>query len=489
MRLYASARMTNRSKGVDLVPKQEYNNGIGESGSVKKEKECCRMGRKIILCAISTISPRAEEKDYTYQTADGRIIQCRGLQTNEAPVKCLLDCYRPVEKVLCMVSEQARKERRSEPCLGVRAYDFFVAGVTRFCQEGRKHPLRVPEFVPIDYQTDRASLSMGQLLEQLQTGDEVYMDVTGGGRDAMFLLMMAMQLLQYKSIKLEAAVYSDLNAQKVRSWQVETDLFALIKAVEDFTSYGKADKLCSYFHVDDSAQQQGVRLNKAVRRLCTNAKVFSDRLALCRTDELDETVEKVHDAMRKARSEVKDQPGLQLFLALIPQMQAGFVPESDDPSERMLNLIEWCNNHELWLQALALYRENVPKCLFDMGILRRSDTLRAYAEKNMQIKAAPETRDWCSGVVLKLCDQKTLLELHPTFAGAELRTAVDILDDWDALRIIRNECIHNNETGNQKHDRYQQLKNDLKTGGPRYVKERLETALKRLRAAAAGAAR
>lgn len=449
------------------------------------------MGRKIILCAISTINPRAEEKDYTYQIADGRTIQCRGLQTNEAPVKCLLDCYRPVEKVLCMVSEQAREARRIEPCVGVSAYDYFVAGVTRFCRKGRKHPLRVPEFVPIDYQTDRASRSMGQLLEQLQTGDEVYMDVTGGGRDAMFLLMMAMQLLQYKCIKLEAAVYSDLNAQKVRSWQVETDLFALIKAVEDFTSYGKADKLCQYFHVDDGVQQQGVRLNKAVRRLCTNADDFSNSLALCRTDGLEETVEKVHAAMRNARSEVKDQPGLQLFLALIPQMQAGFVPESDDPGERMLNLIEWCNNHELWLQALALYRENVPKCLFDMGIMQKDEALCTYAREKLHLQPEPE-RDWCSEVLKELSKKQFSIQRFPGVVCVAPPVWEELMKDWDDLRIIRNECIHNNESNDKKYGRYQQVideLNDLENGGPRYVKKRLETALSRLRAAAAGVAR
>ena len=48
------------------------------------------MGRNVILCAVSTIQPQAVVKTYQYRDEEGRAVQCSGLQTNEAPVKCLM---------------------------------------------------------------------------------------------------------------------------------------------------------------------------------------------------------------------------------------------------------------------------------------------------------------------------------------------------------------------------------------------------------------
>ena len=62
------------------------------------------MGRNVILCAVSTIQPQAVVKTYQYRDEEGRAVQCSGLQTNEAPVKCLMECYRPVDVVLCLTS-------------------------------------------------------------------------------------------------------------------------------------------------------------------------------------------------------------------------------------------------------------------------------------------------------------------------------------------------------------------------------------------------
>ncbi|MDD6718193.1 MAG: TM1812 family CRISPR-associated protein [bacterium] len=442
------------------------------------------MGRNVILCAVSTIQPQAVVKTYQYRDEEGRTVQCSGLQTNEAPVKCLMECYRPVDVVLCLTSEEARQPCPQGPCAGKSAYAYFVDAVRAFCTDGRKKPLSVPEFVPIDYRTDNASRSVGALLEQLREGDEVYMDVTGGGRDAMFLMMMAMQMLYYKQIRLAKAVYSDYRTGTVRRWQVETDLFALLKAVEDFTSYGKADKLCRYFGLSGGAGSRNVRLSKAVKKLCTKAEEFSNCLALCRTDGLEETVQDIQKAMRNARSEPQQQPDLQLFLALIPRMQADFVPESDNPGERLLNLIEWCVNHELWLQALALYRENVPQCMFELGILRADETLCGYVRDKLGVKEAPESREWCGCVVYNLSKKQFDSRRFPQAVGVRPDVLEELLADWDALRILRNAAIHNADPDDEKRAGYRALTDALKEGGPAFVTERLMTAVRHLRAAA-----
>lgn len=439
------------------------------------------MGRHVILCAVSTIQPKAAAKSYLYRAGGSRVTEYSGTQTNEAPVKCLIECYGPVDMVLCLTSEQVRQPRTEGPGAPQSAYEYFAQAVRGFCAAGRKKPFPMPELVPLDYQTDNAGRSVGRLLEQLREGDEVYMDVTGGGRDAMFLLMMAMQMLQYKQIRLVKAVYSDFAAGQVRDWNLETDLFALIKAVEVFTSYGKADKLCQYFGLDTaSAGQQGVRLSGSVKKLCKRAKEFSHSLALCRTDHLEETVSSIQKYMRSARSEPQQRPDLLLFLALIPQMQADFVREGSRPGELMLNLIEWCANHELWLQALALYRENVPKCLFELDILREDAAFCEYARKELEVKESPASREWCGKVVYNMSHLQFSLSRFPGMSGVSQGTLRQILDDWDKLRVLRNAAIHNLEPDDHKKE-YQQVLKDI--DDPDKVQERLIYAINRLRAA------
>lgn len=443
------------------------------------------MGRHVILCAISTIQPKAAAKSYQYRAEGSQITEYSGTQTNEAPVKCLIEHYGPVDVVLCLTSEQVRQPRREGPGAPQSAYEYFVQAVCGFCASGRKKPFPMPELVPIDYQTNNAGRSVGRLLEQLREGDEVYMDVTGGGRDAMFLLMMAMQMLQYKQIRLVKAVYSDFAAGQVRDWNLETDLFELIKAVEVFTSYGKADKLCRYFGLDkDSTGQREVRLSKSVKKLCTQAKEFSYSLALCRIDHLEETVSAIQKCMRSVGSEPQQRPDLLLFLALIPQMQADFVREGSRPGELMLNLIEWCVAHELWLQALALYRENVPKCLFELDILREDEAFCVYADKKLEGKEQRGSRAWCGKVVYNMSHLQFSWSKFPGMLGVGQDTLKQILDDWDKLRVLRNAAIHNPEPDDNKDDNkkeYQEVLEDI--NDPDKVAKRLISAIERLRAA------
>lgn len=449
------------------------------------------MGRHVILCAISTIQPKAAAKSYQYRAEGSRVAEYSGTQTNEAPVKCLIECYGPADMVLCLTSEQVRQPRTEGPGTPQSAYEYFAQAVRGFCASGRKKPFPVPKFVPIDYQTDNAGRSMSRLLEQLREGDEVYMDVTGGGRDAMFLMMMALQMLQYKRIRLVKAVYSDFAAGQVRDWRAETDLFELLKAVEDFTSYGKADKLCRYFGIDGSAVPRRAGQNKAVGRFCAKAREFSRSLALCRTDNMEETVRAIQKAMSSAVNNPgggAPQPDLQLFLSLIPRMQEDFVQESEKQGELMLDLIEWCVGHQFWLQALALYRENLPQCLFELGILRVDEALCRDLCAGAKVQHEPQSREWYSDVVFSLAQKRaSRLSVYSKMSGIALDPLGQILMDWDLLRLVRNVAIHSGEPQpweKRRHPSFESLAGQMKAGNPEPVERLLRDAIRRVRACA-----
>lgn len=432
------------------------------------------MGRKVVLCAVSRMRSGAEEASYTYESDNGGR-KYPGAQTNEAPVKCIIDRFRPIDTVYCLTSEEVKAQTQG----GESDWEFFRRKVRAYCGDTLALPCPAMECVP--YDIHNPSRSVAPLLALLQDEDEVYLDVTGGGRDAVFLMTLVMQLLQYKHIRVGCAVYSDLNNKCLRRWESEFALFDLLKAVEDFVSYGKAGKLAAYF--------KDRKVPKSISRFCRYANQFSLDLELCRTHQLEETVESIQKAMRSAGSaSVQAAPDVQLFLSLIPEMQRQFIPERDSRAALLLDTIDWCTRHELWLQALALYRENVPQCLFELGLVESSPAFEQYFDGYLRGKwksaAIPEvgSRDWCTEVVRALYPPQEMHtpQFHAKDKGLtihlEQETWRAVLRDWDELRLIRNAALHNQEPDDARSLPDEELEPDR-------VAEKLDEALRRLRAA------
>lgn len=56
-----------------------------------------------------------------------------------------------------------------------------------------------------------------------------------------------------------------------------------------------------------------------------------------------------------------------LFLSLIPAIRDKFIPSTTDRASLTLELIKWCSNHQMVVQALCIYRERIGQCLLEKG--------------------------------------------------------------------------------------------------------------------------
>ena len=192
--------------------------------------------------------------------------------------------------------------------------------------------------------------------------------------------------------------------------------------------------------------------------------------------------------MRSTESaSMQSAPDVQLFLSLIPEMQRQFIPERDSRAVLLLDTIDWCARHELWLQALALYRENVPQCLFELGLVESSPAFEQYFDGYLRGKwksaAIPEvgSRDWCTEVVRALypAQEPHTPQFHAKDKGLMIRPEQEtwraVLRDWDELRLIRNAALHNQEPDDARSLQYEELEPDK-------VGQKLDQSLRRLRA-------
>ena len=313
-----------------------------------------------------------QEREYEFRDSAG-VFLYKGIQTNQAPVKCILDRalyedHIPVTLLINLyspecetehapyVNELGEEDRRTDEC-------YFVDSIVEYCENSG---IPCPDFERIPYDMDNPANSLDELIGLLNMpGAIVDIDTTGGLRDAATLITLAMQTIQSKpaglsnGIKTGRIVYSNLQSEKIFLQTNSYDLVDLSGAITAFTSYGKADQLRECF-MDD-------RASEPIRRLCDELKVFSEKLSLCNT-ELKGSVNRIHDLLntieRIPSTELSSSE--MLFATLIPRFRQGFVKNDEHLT---LHLIRWCVDRQMIPQALALIREQIPGYIVSRGLI------------------------------------------------------------------------------------------------------------------------
>lgn len=332
------------------------------------------MAHKILL-VLSRLQPQAEELAYRFHGMDAELT---GRQTNEAPVKALLLLAWKnggrVDEIIYLASVETRTKAVTLSAAAGKsctAEKYLAAAVRDFCAVQGKP---APRMTPVNYsESDQADNALGYCLDavirRLDTGDTVDVDTTGGTRDSVTLLMLAVQLLQYKQLSIGQVVYSRLQGDRGIFSRKETyRLMDLIKAVEAFTTYGKADALAAYFAVRPVC-------NPAISDLCAKLKAFSDGIAICRTHNMDAVVQDIHKAMQAVQETSlpeKAEPAELLLQTLVPTMRAQFIRCESGPNSStytILQTIVWCADRGLIMPALALCREHYATAIFSLGLL------------------------------------------------------------------------------------------------------------------------
>ena len=409
------------------------------------------MGRSAVVCVVS--EHRNNPKEEIYKDKDDK--EYAGTWTNDAPVKALVreawEQGKRAETVFCLTSNEA-----------IDAYDDLEATIGAYVTD-KNGPIaedEAPKFVKIDYRMESPEDSLAELIEKLDEVENVYFDLTGGGRDASVLMVIAAQFLEMRDERtsIQDIVYSNYQAKCIYSQSDTFELERLKVAISAFTRYGKADALDRFF--------EGKDVTDATKRLCNSMVDFADKMALCQIDDVTQTVRDVRDALdahplSKGVLQAEKEDGAsfsksELMLgSLLPTIRKLFISASDDENEMIFNTIEWCVNHQMLQQALCVFTEHIPRCFLRAGLFKEqkgdnnskvnAEFRAKYFEANL-LKAI----DWKSGVLRDdfKCGKKKDIPIAPYYAIANHKVdpeTKELIRRYGNVNDMRNTVMYSSK--------------------------------------------
>lgn len=97
-------------------------------------------------------------------------------------------------------------------------------------------------------------------------------------------------------------VYANFEDRQIVSQNSTFGLIDLINAVDFFTSYGRADQLCTF--------SEGKKfVSNETLNLCKKMEAFSDALAVCQVDDIDARAKAVQKAMATVDAALNERSG------------------------------------------------------------------------------------------------------------------------------------------------------------------------------------
>ena len=153
------------------------------------------MAKKIILY-LSAYNPN-NTSPAAYECPVGGPVE--GVQTNDAPVKYLLREHPDISEILCLVTPEVEK----------KAWGRFREVVWEANPEVQCRPIFIPNG------SDFAQDILPEVISKTQKNDEIFLETTGGFRDAVMYLLLISRALSYAGVRTSGAVYSNFNDRKI----------------------------------------------------------------------------------------------------------------------------------------------------------------------------------------------------------------------------------------------------------------------------------
>ena len=282
------------------------------------------MEKKIILF-LSEFRKDSVEKEYT--CPNGQIVT--GRQTNEAPVKYLLQVHPDIIEILCIVTPTAQKS----------AWEYFQSMVGQIRAGVLCRPIPFPEEHSFPEEV------LPQVLACAESSDEIFLETTGGFRSAVMDLLLISRALTYAGVRTVKAVYSNNFTNQVEDASYMIGLFDLIGGMQELTSFGNVRTLREYYRTYPSSPE--------IEQLLNSADRLWESITLCKADRIQPRLDQFNQAIETA--EKCQNP---LMRALLPAFRKKFGKKLNTPG-----LIKWCVQSDMLQQALTVYKERIPTYL------------------------------------------------------------------------------------------------------------------------------
>lgn len=327
-----------------------------------------------ILVTALSLYKDSKAEEYVL-TKEGRAYRVTGQQTNE-PVPKALQLYlkakgQQLDKMILLCTPAALKPDNN----GTSAADKFrdamaTAGITPDI-----HILNLDEMA--DSRTIyNASLELLEMCRPLPE-PELYIDSTGGFRDAMMFLISMMQLLKGENFRIADVFYTVYDRNMPAPYPIVSrmdayQVYDLISGYEALNTYGDPRKLKEFFATRPISDQAKSILN-------TLQSVYQE-MQLCRVAQSNSALLRLSGLLEQyTRGDSAFDRVVELSQAKYGGIRDGFTYP---------DYIKWYFNHGYIPQTLAFFYETLPDILISNRILYPSASLTAALQKTQNSQVA-----------------------------------------------------------------------------------------------------
>ena len=327
------------------------------------------MGRNVLLLYMSIFNKNPKIQTQT--------------QTNEGAVRYLIEEGETPDCILALCSERVRKEAKEMPDGSTRTTleyfrDSFLPKV--HIPAERLAVIEVPD--SMDEETQFQAIS--QLLEKIETEDTLFVDLSGGLRDvAMLLVTVARCMRDLRDVQTRRVICAELNNNEtvVHDRTQLYGLFDFVTAMDAFFSTGTAQKLTRYL------RSEGEK-DPVLHALLTRINQFSEDLALCRVQKLNDDLNQIAQALKETPK--KSQNLTDLFFQMLKDRFSTEFAELLSSGEKALPaLVSWCAGHGMYQQALTLLCEQMPEYVCQHLFVQPTPKGWDYLAAQMQNRGKP----------------------------------------------------------------------------------------------------
>ena len=299
------------------------------------------MSNNILITYLSVLPNSNSLIEYDIDGTDS----VTALYTNEVAIRYFKKCDTKINQIIAVCSNAVMES----PCKymnNITAYQYFE-GVLNEC---------FPDTELITVESDEPGDISGifdAINEHIARNSEIYLDMTGGYRDAVYSLALIARFLEYRGITVKKVVYSLKGKDRgtIKDFTENFRLMSLINSVSEFVNFGNSESI-DEFYKDSN--------NPMIRDLISEMRDFSNIITLGKVANVKEYLDSLRRRIDKCETGLNPQKiDERMFLEMLPVIKQKFFGESE--SADYISIIKWCLNNNLLQQALTLYTEKIPE--------------------------------------------------------------------------------------------------------------------------------
>lgn len=316
------------------------------------------MGKNIVIFVMSPF----RNNSFISYSDKSRDFQETCEHTNEVSLKYiswkLKQDNKKIDAVYAFVSEEVQNDLERFKSL-FRDYDFDIKAITLYNNGNLSGSFR-------------SISAMADILQDYINNNQadvcIHIDMTGGPRHAVMLMMALIQMIKFTGAKVGMVTYANILKGKTEGIIEETNeimnMFTLISGAEEFAAFGNVSQIQKYFASREDISWCLNNVLDAMENLSETIKVCGSYESMKNTlADLAENI-RMYEKFYWERKDTLSEQEL-FFGKLLPTIKneyAEIMPDNGK-SATPIQIIRWCARRSFLQQAVVFYTEWLPDYL------------------------------------------------------------------------------------------------------------------------------